>query len=262
MLSFPIFISSSDAYSDLWFIFFDLFKKYWPEYDGVIYLNTENKKFHYDGLNIKCTQVGNLGSFGKTFRVGLDKINSPYVMLIMIDYFFMGKVNDKLIREYFEYFKNNNLDSLCLLKNPYTKCASIEYKDLSFVIPPSENMYSTQIAFWKKNILYEMALPHENPWLSEWYGTLRANYMKIKLAYTTKEIVIPYLPEGALHKGKWVDTIVQFLKDKNYDIDYSKRGFFIEEPLTIESRIKSRIRTCIPRILSNLDLLKRRYLKK
>jgi hypothetical protein len=31
---------------------FALFKKYWPEYNGTIYLNTETKQFTHEGLNI------------------------------------------------------------------------------------------------------------------------------------------------------------------------------------------------------------------
>lgn len=30
----PIFISSADSYSDLWPVFFKLFKEYWPEWGG------------------------------------------------------------------------------------------------------------------------------------------------------------------------------------------------------------------------------------
>jgi len=254
---FSIFISSSDSYADLWFLFFDLFKKYWPEYNGLIYLNTENKDFQYEGLNIKCTHVGELGSFGKVFRAGLNKVESNYVMLIMIDFFFMGKVNNQLLNEYFKYFKDNDLDSICLKTNPYTKSNPINFKDLNIVIPPSKDMFSTQIAFWKKAVLYEMVLPHETPWLAEWYGTLRANKIKLKLAYSTEGNAIPYLAGGALSKGKWAYQIVSFLKDAHYDVDFSRRGFFVKQSVTLKSRIKGRIYTFVPRCLSNIDLLKR-----
>lgn len=256
----PIFVSSSDAYADLWPLFFDLFKKYWPEYEGVIYLNTETKEFKYEGLNIICTQVGK-NTFGNTFRSGLAKVDAPYLMLIMIDYIFMGKINHELLTNYFEYFKQQKIDSLCLVPSQFFNIEKLAYKDLYQVIPPSKDMFSYQIAFWKKSILFEMALPHETPWLSEWYGTVRANKMKLKLAFTATERPIPYLMEGALHKGKWVSPMITFLNEIGYKIDFSKRGLFVEKPITIKERIARRLDTFWPRCLSNFDLLKRRFAK-
>lgn len=261
MNSCPVFISSSDSYSDLWPIFFDLFKKYWPEYEGIIYLNTENKDFQFAGLTIICTHVGK-NSFGRTFRAGLNRVNSPYLLLIMIDYFFMGKVNHEQLNNYFEFFIKQDIDSLCLISNPYTKAERLNYKDINRVIPPSKDMFSFQIAFWKKSILYEMILPHETPWLSEWYGTLRANEMKLKLAYAATEKPIPYLAEGALHKGKWVEPMILFLQDIGYHVDFNKRGFFQEKPKTLQDRINGRINTFLPRCFSNIDLFKRSFFPK
>ena len=43
MKDLAVFVSSSDNYSDIWDLFFDLFYKYWPEYKGKIYLQTQKK---------------------------------------------------------------------------------------------------------------------------------------------------------------------------------------------------------------------------
>jgi serine/threonine protein kinase len=255
----PIFISSSDSYSDLWPIFFDLFKKFWPEFSGVIYLNTEEQIFHFEGLNIICTQVGKSKHFGQTFRAGLDKIAAPNVLLIMIDYFLMGSINHNMITDYYEYFQENNYDSICLVRNDYGNSERVGFKDLNRVLAPSKNMFSYQIAFWRKDVLYKMALPHESPWLSEWYGTLRANVMKIKLAHISGPPVVPYLLEGALHKGKWVPEILEFLSTYSYKIDYDQRGYFKGDDTNISARLKARIKTFRPRFLSNLNLVRLQF---
>lgn len=236
-----IFLSSADSYSDLWPLFFDMFKKYWPEYSGVIYLNTEEKTFSTEGLNIICTKVGKNKSFGISFRKGLEMVKSDNVMLIMIDYIFMGKVNDKKITEYYDYYVSKNLDSLCLVHQGYPNIEKSEHSELHMVYPPAPRiMFSYQIAFWKKAMLKEMALPHENPWTSEWYGTLRAEKMKIKLSSiaNTELNPIPYDLAGCLHKGKWLDNAIEHLNKINYRIDFAKRGFFTEQPPTIKNRFK------------------------
>ena len=52
--NFSILVNTTDSFSDCWNPFFKLFKKYWPNYGGKIYLNTEIKDFKYEGLNIIC----------------------------------------------------------------------------------------------------------------------------------------------------------------------------------------------------------------
>ena len=47
---FSVFVNSTDSFEDCWFPFFSLFKTFWPEFGGKIYLNTEAKQFCYPGL--------------------------------------------------------------------------------------------------------------------------------------------------------------------------------------------------------------------
>ena len=236
-----IFISSADSYSDLWELFFSLFKKNWPEYNGTIYLNTQEKTIQVDGLNIICTQVGHLGSFGKTFRAGLDQVNSESIMLIMIDYFFVDKVAHDKLNEYFKLFLRENLDSLCLTFQNYPNIVRTSHPEINTVCPPAPYiMFSYQIAFWKKEILREMALPHENPWTSEWYGSLRAQKMSIKLSSIAHERFNPiaYNLAGCLHKGKWLTDAVEYLSNNQYQVDFKKRGYYTSSPRTFLNRLK------------------------
>jgi hypothetical protein len=101
-------------------------------------------------------------------------------------------------------------------------------------------MFSYQIAFWKKSMLYQMALPHENPWTSEWYGSKRAEKMKINMAAISDEKFnpIPYNLAGCLHKGKWLDDAIEHLNEIGYYIDFTFRGHFQEPKRTIKNRIK------------------------
>ena len=241
MNKFIIFVSSSDSYSDLFPIFFNLFKKYWPEFKGVIYLNTEEEIYSHPGLKIICTKVGKQKSFGRTFRNGLDMIPSDNVLLIMIDYIFMGKVINDKIQEYFDFFINKNFDSLCLINQNYPNIIQSEKRELVIVNAPAPYvMFSYQIAFWKKSILYQMALPHENPWTSEWYGTKRAEKINIKLAAISNEIFnpIPYNAAGCLHKGMWLDDAIEHLHKVDYYVDFKKRGNFKEPKINILNKIK------------------------
>lgn len=243
MSNYTVFVSSSDNYADIWKVFFDLFKKYWPDFEGDIVLNTEVLDYHHEGLSIKCTKVGKLGSFGKVFRAGLNTIQSDNVLLMMIDYIFMGDVNHIKIEDYFQFFVKDDLDSLCLEYQGYPNILPTEHSEIVYVLPPAPHiMFSYQIAFWKKKVLFEMALPHENPWMSEWFGSQRAEKMKIKLACPKQEIKWPILYDlrGCLHQGKWLDNAMKFLDSINYKVDFDKRGYYQDGYSTLKYRFKAK----------------------
>ncbi|WP_167607484.1 hypothetical protein [Maribellus sediminis] len=244
MKNYSVFISSSDAYSDIWPLFFDLFQMNWHDFNGVIYLNTEEKEYSHPGLNIVCTRVGKLGSFGKTFRAGLDKVPTDHVLLIMIDYIFMDKVRPYKLEEYYNYFVSENLDTLCLVHQNYPNQIPSVHPELNNVIPPAPYvMFSYQVAFWKKIILREMALPHENPWMSEWYGSKRAEKMKIRLACLKQDLERPiqYDLKGCLHQGKWLDNAVDFIRAKELKVNFDKRGCYVDGYNSLIFRVKLKL---------------------
>ena len=232
MKDFAVFVSSSDNYSDIWNLFFDLFHKYWPEYNGTIYLQTQEKEYSHPNLNIICTKVGKLKYFGETLRAGLNKIPNENILLIMIDYIFMGKVNHKMITAFYDFFCQKNLDSLCLRKQSFNHFTPSHNPLLIKAEPPTHKiMFGYQIAFWKRELLHEMALPHENPWMSEWYGSERAEKMNlhIECLRNDKDAPIIYDMRGCLHQGKWLENAVTFLNDQKYAIDFSKRGLYNDD---------------------------------
>lgn len=229
MSSFSIFVSSSDNYSDIWDVFFDMFKKMWPEYNGQIYLQTQEKEYQHEGLNIVCTKVGKLKGFGETLRAGLDKIKDDNFLFIMIDYLFMGKVDNQKMEEYYNFFKTHDVDSLRLIEEKFTNFKDTDNTAIKQCFPPAPNrFFSYQLAFWRKDIFKLMALPHETPWSSEYYGDKRAHLLHLKL-YSIKDnsmMPIVYDGRGCLHRGKWLDNAVEFLQKEHYPVDFSKRGYY------------------------------------
>lgn len=263
MKDFAVFVSSSDNYSDIWDLFFDLFYKYWPEYKGPIYLQTQEKEYTHPNLNIICTKVGKMKYFGQTFRAGLDKIPNENILLIMIDYIFMGKVNHQKMVSYYTFFSNHDMDSLRLVEERFEHCQETDNPNIKQCFPPAPHrFFSYQIAFWRKDALKEMALPHETPWTSEWYGDKRASIIPIKLYSIKKEIErpIPYDLRGCLHRGKWLSNAVDFLNGINYQIDFDKRGYYTNEYASFKTRIELSWKLRMDGLKGSYwDLIKRKY---
>jgi hypothetical protein len=227
---YAVFVSSSDAYSDLWDLFFSLFKKYWPGFSGTIYLNTEEKDYRCEGLNIVATRVGRHRHFGETFHAGLDRVQESDVLLMMIDYLFMGPVSEEKLARCFRVFKDEDWAALCLYRQGYPNVRETGTSGVLRVFPYTAHLFSFQTAFWKKAVLREMVADHESPWTAEYYGTLRANVLKLPAGVVTRDMMpIPYLPEGALREGKWVQPMIEFLNGIGAAVDYAKRGRFVHE---------------------------------
>ena len=227
MVNYSVFVSSSDSYIDIWPVFFDLFKKYWPEFSGTIYLNTEEKTYRDNNLNIVCTQIGKQKSFGSAFRKGLDCIPHEDVLLIMIDYIFMDNVNNSKLKEYYDFFKSENLDCFRLISYNFKNIEPTGNPEINIILPPAPAVFfSYQIAIWKKSMLKKMVLPFENPWSSEIFGSKRAEIMGIKMASISKEDFnpIPYHPAGCIHRKKWHPEAIEFLNKIDYKIDFNIRG--------------------------------------
>lgn len=265
MNNFAVFVSSSDDYSDIWDLFFDLFCDYWPEYingGGKIYLQTQTKEYNHPSLNIFCTKVGKLKYYGEMLRAGLDKVQEDNILFVMIDYIFMGKVDNQKLICYYDFFTLNDVDSLRLVEERFNNYRDTSNPDIKQCFPPAPNrFFSYQIAFWRKEKLREIVLPHESPWSSEWYGDKRAHEIPLKL-YSIKENIprpILYDLRGCLHRGKWLDIAVDFLERINYKIDFSRRGYYTDEYNSIRTRLKLSYRLKLDGLKGSwLDLLKRK----
>ena len=102
-------------------------------------------------------------------------------------------------------------------------------------------MLSSQLAFWKKEKFIELLNPDDGPWEMEWFGAMRANLSHLKMVCIPEggDIVIPTIGSGALHLGKWLPEMVDFLKEEQYNkIDYSKRGIYKPEKRTLSYKIR------------------------
>lgn len=241
MKNLAVFYHTCDKYSDMWEPFCYFLKKYWPEYDGKIYINSEEKDFEYPGLNIINLKVGTM-DFAKREIVGLKRVKEDNILLMMDDLFLMGKVKNSVFEEYYDYFVSSNIDSLVFRKFPtYEVTIPVNVRKAEVVIPPSIDMLSSQLALWKKESFIKYLNPDDGPWEMEWFGSIRANLSHLKLVCTDEE-VIPSLPEGGLHIGQWVPEMVKFLKQEKYDIDLEKRGFYTPRKPTLSKRIKFKVR--------------------
>lgn len=262
-----IFISSSDAYADIWPAFFTLFQRHWPSFNGTIFLNTETRDFSMAGLNIVCTKVGNKKNFGATFKAGINRLPDEPFLLMMIDYFIEGPVDVVVLsRLYNTFCQNENLDSITLTHQGLSKRVPVpECPECMEICPPgSEDYFSFQTGFWRKEPLKRHVADWENPWMAEFYGCRRANIMKSKVWILKPEqpLPIPYDGCGVLHGGgRWLPSALQKIDLRGIPIDFTKRGTYVEPKFPRLVRIPREIPLLPKRFRSRMQLLTMRLAK-
>ena len=227
----PVFVSSSDAYSDIWPAFFQIFRREWPDYNGTIYLNTEHKMFTCEGLNIVCTGVGTQSHFGETLQAGLKKVKGNVFLFFMIDYFIEKKVDVPVLNRCYTEFLKQGISTLFLCDIAFPKIESVKELDGCYRLVPSgffnfsseSGWFSFQTAFWRKADMLRLVARWEDPWHAEFYGFLRSKVFCPEVWFLQKS-PISYDKSGVLHnRGRWHRNALTKIDFNGIDIDFTRR---------------------------------------
>jgi len=244
-----VLVNSCDAYADLWDPFFLLFTKYWGDCPYPIVLNTETLQYNNDQLDIKCINYSDPNSTGYGYRIikCLEKISTPFVILLLDDFFFRKKVDQAKLSQLLTWI---NVDSsitcfnLDEINDSYDK-VSTEYPGFVQRSIFGKSRYNLQASLWRKESLSNAWKPRESPWQWEVYGNWRSWKSEI-IIYALENIndsPFNYGKTGQLNwgvvRGKWVENdIVPFFKKENIKVNYSERGFFDKSQLTAKKTSK------------------------
>jgi len=265
--NYSVLINTTDSFEDCWLPFFTLFKKYWPEYTGKIYLNTETKIYTHSGLNIICIQNNN-NKISKTITWSeclvraLNYIDEEIILYMQEDYFLKDFVKNEIVEKFVHLMRNNSKIACIHLTDQGSPGDFISEFENLFTIPIfHQDRISCQAALWKKDVLLQYPRSHESAWNFEWWGSKRAAILNhnfyvvdrnwVKLNYFE---IIPYLFTGVIG-GRWLKDVVFLFETNNIKIDYSFRGFFERKNKTLYMRILAKIRRLPIEIQSHIDII-------
>lgn len=240
---FSILVNSTDTFEDCWFPFFTLFKKYWPEYTGKIYLNTETIVYSHESLNIICI-LNNINTpdknvtWSECLLRALNEIDEDIVLYMQEDYFLKDFVKNDLVGEFVRLIsKNVNIDCIHLTDAGGLLGRQSKYHHkLNHLVSPQRYLANCQAALWKKSTLINLIRSYENAWEFEEFGSKRAAKLKPTFLGVDHSLVkhdhfeiIPYIFTGII-QGRWNEPVVNLFKSNQIVADFSKRGFTYQAP--------------------------------
>ena len=247
-MNYSVLFLTCDKNEDLWEPFFYLFKKYWPQYSGTVYINTETKSFSYKDVNICVLNhfYGKNDRWAKRLKDCLNSIKDDYVILILDDFFFSDFVDHKEVLKCIKYMDDNNDIACFSYWTSQGKVVRNEFEKYGLKDKKARYRINLQIALWRRKTLIKFIRNHENPWTFETMGTRRCARYKERvyhLNYNTP-MVFKYPVGGVLAGGKWRDPqAIELIKKEELSIDVSQRGLYHDgekkqESIKKESKLK------------------------
>jgi hypothetical protein len=173
---------------------------------------------------------------------GLDKLQTPLVLLMFEDYFVQSRVNSAIVNEFADLMcRDARIKHIGLTHfgsmPPFHRTDDVR---LWRVGQRARYRISTQAGLWRVDTLRSYLRPRENSWAFEIFGTWRARNRSDLFLTTNREIfrpgnspIIEYMHTGII-KGKWHPDIPELFRSHGISVDVAKRGLFKPRPKLLQ----------------------------
>ena len=243
-MQYSILINTCDKFEDCWDPFFKLFKLYWSDCRGSIYLNTEYQDYSYPGLSVVPVKgcvgksfKGKFATWSSCLKWALDKMDSDIVLYMQEDYFLKAPVKNDLVEKYVKLmYEHPDIKCIHLTDQAVRTCVKSEFENLDIVEFNQRYRVSCQAALWRREELYALIREYEDAWLFEEFGSQRSAVMKSKYLCVSRDFVklnqfeiIPYIFTGIV-QGRWFEETVPLFEKHGIEMDFTKRGMLKDAP--------------------------------
>lgn len=228
-----VLILSCDKYEDAWQPFFSLFHKFWPECPYPVYLGTNTISPVLPG--VKTLLSGEAENWSADTRKILGQIPEDYIILLLEDYFFLGKVDEEWLKECLDFTQKNKAAFMRIAsfrkdhEPMYAFDAATYQKRFGITKLDAPFRVNLQAGIWNKTDLIDLLKDGESPWQFEVNASVRSRTSKKSFLGITesseKDIIsgpIPYLCT-AITKGTWMRETINLCRKENIGLDLSKR---------------------------------------
>ncbi len=239
-----IYVSSTDRYDWLHEGFFFYFHKYWSDCPYEIYLGSETKEFHDNRVN--SLTIGEETQWGDLTIKNLEKIQSPYILLMLDDFFLERNVDSDVIKAIITKTQELGAKHVRLSENGLPKKLSLNEVENGFINICQSKYYrcSLQTAIWEREYLLSILRSEENPWEFELRGSERIScsdgiyFLKKQplifhfggvahKGYLERKFAKRMQKDGLLFNNRYVMTrrrqILKFLEDLHNDLHLSNK---------------------------------------
>lgn len=231
-----VLVNTCDKYEDAWYPFFELIKKYWNQCSFPLYLNTESKSYSHPGLDIEVLNVHeDRCLWGKRIKGCLARIDTPYVLLLLEDFFLQNEVDVTELSRCLEIMESDNKIVAIYFKHTTGfNTPAAKYPRYILMSDNKNCKLNLQAALWRKKELMSLISDDDSPWTFETDGYTRVKSNQLFLCSKSgthtnmSNCVFPYLTDRRLGYGIWAGKWLW-----NNDKLFEKNGIQIK-PISLE----------------------------
>lgn len=220
-----ILVVGFDGYIDVWNHCFDLMNKYWQD-RPLTYLATSVLTPEFEGVTV--IPAGPNSEWSKRAYTALQKIETPYVLLMLEDFFITDYVDNKVFSDTFELIQKNDIKFyqvlVQLLNQNHVRGIPFNNQRLVRQIPHDKKYaLNLQAAIWDRKFLMDVIGPENyNAWLFEISQLHPADINKDKVQYLIDGRNILNI-EHTIVQSKYLRKAIKNLRKIGCDIDPNER---------------------------------------
>lgn len=208
-------VVSCDNYSDVWPIFFALYRRFWPDNPLKTYLLTNFLEPYYE--NVKIIDAGEDISWSDNLAAALIRIEEEYVLLFLEDLLLTDYVNAKSFEELLNWSLEHSVNYMRF--NPSTPPDKIIAPNVGVASEGAVYRTSVVAALWKKDVLLALLKSGENAWEFEIRGSNRSDaYPDF---YSAVKNTFPII--NSIVKRVWERSAIRKLRALEIKVDMSRR---------------------------------------
>jgi len=218
-----VLVCSCDNYADVLAPFAVLWRKFWPDCPFRMALVTETMpedRMCFDQI-VAC---GAGDTWCSMLVRALERISTPYVMLLCNDYYLTGRVDTGNVLKRLDDMKRLGANSLRLIPNPAPgKAHAVKVEGESGLYrynAMSAYCVATQAGFWRREYLLALARPLKSAWEFERFGSFDPLTAE-RPVLVTAEKEFPFV--DAVHKGYWETFGLEACRAAGIDTSAFKR---------------------------------------
>jgi len=253
-----ILVLSCDHNQGLLNIFFDRFKKFWPDCEYTVYLGTEKIEYQYP--DIICLNSDSK-FWSRRLKSYLKRIETEYVLIILDDFILESIVDSDEINKYLLIIYNDkSIANLALTEIYDRNNIKSKYEHLCTRNPRSNYLLNLQVGFWNKRILFHLLKDNESPWETELFGSIRArkfNSYQFMCLRSDENQPYKYNRGWLMVRGKWNGNEIKRLHLERYADDFLDGKDIIYSDLmkiSFHKRVIRRLKITVHKCLSYLKI--------
>lgn len=217
-----VLVCSCDCYADILPPFAGLLHRFWPDCPFETVLSTETDP-GVPGFD-RVVAAGAGKPWCQRLLFALDRIETPYVLMLCDDYFVSGEVDTRRILSRLSQMREFGAANLRLVPNPRPTAAnSVPFSGapgLARYKPLSAYSIATQTGIWDREFLKGLADGKSTIWELERRGSFDP-ITSDKTLLVTLEREFPFV--DAVHKGHWERAALELCRENGIDTGCSPR---------------------------------------